>query len=691
MTWKQRANQAIKKSLSVLTAMPPLRLSEWAAKNFYLSEESSYVSGVWVAYPYQIFILDIFGHDDVEEISVKKAARTGYTKMLLAAIAYFATYRKRNQAIWQPTDGDAEEFVTTELDPMLRDVKLIKAQFPAYEKKHKHNTNSFKKLIGSALYIKGGSTARNYRRITVDVVMLDEIDSFDKDIDQEGSPKKLAKKRTEGATFPKLISGSTPRLKYTSEIEASIEASEAVYRYHIPCPHCQAEQTLEFGGKDAHYGLKWLSGDPNSAAYLCKHCHTLFTQADYLKIWHLGRWIDQHGNWYDHLNGQLYDRENRPIALQRIIAIDQLWTLYSPQSSWSAIVKEFIDASRKAKHGDKSDLKTFINTTLGETYEAEVEKTETTELQQRAEDFPLGLVPSGGLILMAGVDVQKDRFELFVWALGRQEEMWSVDYHVIEANPAIYHEWDKLDKYLLKVYPHQSGIPLNIEDVGIDTGGHWTHQAYAYVRNRRQPGGWTEALPRNLPRVYATKGSSKVDDKISNKYSLQDINTLNNKLIKHGVKLYLIGTNKAKDLFFDRLNLTQPGPGYIHLSKHLPSQVFEHLASEVRVQVRTVKGDITRWEKRREGIRNEALDCTVMTLFCAHLRKLEYKTKAEWDRLEQLIQPTQQDLFSTVLPHTHNHTPVLETVHETITTLPKTASSIPKKNPLTSDAWSNRL
>lgn len=643
--WKQRANQAIKNALLILTALPPMRLSEWAQKNFYLSEESSYVSGSWNAYSYQNFILDAFGSDDVEEVSVKKSARTGYTKMLLAASAFFATYRKRNQAIWQPTDGDAEEFVATEYDPMLRDVKLIKPIFPALEKKHKHNTNSFKKLIGCAIYIKGGSTARNYRRITVDVAMLDEIDSFDKDIDQEGSPKKLAKKRTEGATFPKLIIGSTPKLKYLSEIESSIETAEAVFKFHIPCPHCQHEQTLDFGGKDTAHGLKWVNNNPETAAYACIECHSLFTQADYLKIWHRGRWKDQHGNWYHNAQGQLYTADDQPINLPKVIGIDHLWTIYSPQASWSTIVKEFLDASKKAKHGDKSDLKTFINTTLGETYEAEVEKTESSTLVQRAEDFPLGKVPRGGLILMAGVDIQKDRFELFVWAFGREEEMWSVDYQVVEFNPAIYHEWDKLDARLLKTYPHAAGCALMIEDVGIDTGGHWTHQAYSYIRKRRHRDGWTKPLQQQMPRVYATKGSSKQDEKISSKYTLQDVNTFSNKLIKFGVKLYPVGTNKAKDLFFDRLQLIQPGPGYIHLSKHLPKQVFEHLSAEVRLVVQTVRGEVSRWEKRREGIRNEALDCTVMTLFCAHLRKLESKTKKDWDWIESLVQPNQNDLF----------------------------------------------
>jgi molybdopterin-guanine dinucleotide biosynthesis protein len=42
-----------------------------------------------------------------------------------AAIGYFAHHKRRNQALWQPTDSDRDQFVKTELDPMLRDVAVM--------------------------------------------------------------------------------------------------------------------------------------------------------------------------------------------------------------------------------------------------------------------------------------------------------------------------------------------------------------------------------------------------------------------------------------------------------------------------------------------------------------------------------------------------------------------------------------
>jgi phage terminase large subunit GpA-like protein len=643
-SWKTRVKRAIRRGLSVMKAQPPMRLSKWAAEHFYLSAESSYTEGKWQAYPYQIFILDAFGNDDIEEVDVKKSSRTGYTKMLMAASSYFTVFRRRNQAIWQPTDSDAQEFVETEYNPMLRDVKPIKAVFPALEKKHQHNTNSYKKFLGCVSYIKGGASARNYRRISVDVAILDEVSSFDKDIDQEGSPRKLAKKRTEGATFPKLICGSTPKLKYLCEIDAAIQEADAVYKPHIPCPHCGTFQVLEFGNKNSKHGLKWFNQDHETAAYACKVCTSLFTQAEYLGTWHLVRWIDDAGNWYCIETGQFKNAAGETIRPQKHIGIDKLWTIYSPQTSWSTIVKEYRAAIAKAKHGEKSDLKTFINTTLGDVYEDDVEKTDAEDLKKRAEDFPLQIVSRGGLILKAGIDVQKDRFELVVWAFGRGEEMWTVDYQVVEFNPAIQSEWDKIDSYLLHKYPHAAGTVLCIEDAAIDTGGHWTHQAYNYVRQRKSASGWSQ-VTQHAPKVYATKGGSTANLPISGRGKLQDINNAD-RVIKRGVKLYIIGTDTAKDLIHGRLQVQQPGPGCMHLSKYLPDTFFDHMTSEVRLIKQTKKGAVSSWIVKRKGIRNEVLDCTVMTLFCAHKKALHRKTNAEWDVLESIVQPSQHDLFS---------------------------------------------
>jgi phage terminase large subunit GpA-like protein len=299
---RKAIQQAIVKALTAMRQPLPMRLSEWAAEHFYLSAESSYVQGRWEAYPYQIGILDCMGHDDIREITLLKSARVGYTKMILAAIGYYAEHKRRNQAIWQPVDDDADEFVKTELDPMIRDVPAMQRIFPWYNSRSKHNTLRQKTFLSSMLHIRGGRSAKNYRRLSLDVAYLDELDGFEPDVESEGSPDGLASKRLEGATFPKLICGSTPRIADTSLITHRAAHADRVFRYHVACPHCQTLQPLEFGGKHDNFGLKWHQGQPETAAYLCAQCGGLFTQADYLQLWdadHGARWQDDEGVWFD--------------------------------------------------------------------------------------------------------------------------------------------------------------------------------------------------------------------------------------------------------------------------------------------------------------------------------------------------------------------------------------------------------
>ena len=626
--------KAIRTGLKSLEAPEPLSLSEWAAKHFYLSAESSYVEGAWRAYPFQTAIMDAFSNDDIEVVVFRKSARVGYTKMLVAAIAYFAHHKRRNQAVWQPTDDDADEFVKVELDTMLRDVKAMREVFARGRGKDKRDTLGSKVFLGSRLYIKGGKAARSYRRISVDVAILDELDGFDQDIEKEGSPDKLAGKRTEGATFPKHIFGSTPKLKGFSRVEAREEECDLRFRFQVPCPSCGERHAIEFGGKDKRYGFKWVDKDPETVGHVCPHCGVLYGQADYLSVWQHGRWVAEDGTWIDE-QSRFRNSDDEVVPPPRAIAF-YIWTAYSPQATWQQIVRDYLAAVKKAREGDTSELKTWTNTTLGETWQEAVEKTEADELALRAEPYRLRTVPMGGLILVAGVDVQSNRFEVVVWAIGRGEEMWVVDYHVIDANPADERDWeDKLAPYLKLRFGHASGQSLAIEALAIDTGGHFTHQAYNFCRTRERAG------------VRAVKGDSRHGQPVKGRRRLQGVN-FKGKVVKRGVRLWMVGTDTAKDLIHGRLQVTQAGPGCIHFSKALPAEFYEQLTAEVRVLQRTASGEQFRWVKRQQ--RNEVLDCTVYALFAAHMLDLHRYTDKMWAKLESAVNPPMADLFDSSAP-----------------------------------------
>jgi terminase, large subunit len=621
--------EAVLAGMKPLQAVAPQSLSRWAGENFYLSAEASHTQGRWESYPFQRGLMDAFSNDAIEEVTVRKAKRVGYTKMLLAFIAYNAAHRRRKQAVWQPTDDDRDSFVKSEIEPMLRDVRALQPVILGGNE----DTLKLKKFMGSVLHTLGGKAARAYRRITVAVSMLDEVDGFDLKIEKSADPVTLARGRLEGAPFPKLITGSTVRVKGLSHIEYREQNADALMRYNIACPHCQAEHPLIWGDKEVRHGFKWDGTDPATVRHVCPHCHGQITQADYLRIWDKGAmWVSACGRWrYDHHAEQWQDAAGQPTTAPRHVAF-HVWTAYSPQRGWPDIVREFLEAKTKLKAGDDGPMQGFKNETLAELWEEEFDQADQHALARRAEDYRLFTVPMGGLVLVAGVDVQDNRFAITVWAIGRGEEMWAVAHTEIHANPADEREWEKLDAFRATPFSHAGGSTLRIEAVAVDTGGHFTHQAYNYCRLRERE------------RVFAVRGDPKPSKMVKGKATIQDVNW-KGKVLKRGVRLWYVGTDTAKDLVFGRLQVTQPGPGYVHFSKDLQPEFYTQLTAESRVPQRTARGVEYRWVNTKRH-RNEVLDCTVYAIFCTHAMGLHTYTDKMWDKVQEAVCPRVRDIFA---------------------------------------------
>ena len=109
-----------------------------------------------------------------------------------------------------------------------------------------------------------------------------------------------------------------------------------------------------------------------------------------------------------------------------------LSALYSPVGwfSWADIARmwEAAQATDEAK-------RSFKNGVLGLTWVETGEAPDWQRLYERREAWQIGTVPTGGLFLTAGADVQKDRIEVDVWAWGRGLESWLVDHIVIDGGP----------------------------------------------------------------------------------------------------------------------------------------------------------------------------------------------------------------------------------------------------------------
>ena len=626
---RRAISAALRLGLDSLRADPPQRLSDWAAEHFKLAGESSHQKGAWESWPFQIGWMDAFSNDDIEHVDVQKSKRVGYTKTVTAFVAYNIAHRRRKQAVWQPTDDDRDSFVKSEIDPVLDGVAAVRAARRKGKEAGAGDTIKLKSFRDSVAHFLGGKAARAYRRITVAVAMLDEWSGFDQQIEKSSDPGTLAKGRLEGAPYPKFVGGSTPRIKGLCHVERSRLNADADLRYNIRCPHCGEEHPLSWGGKDSAHGMKWTRGQPDTVRHVCPHCGGEIQQGDYLRAW-LGDWVciktgiryGQDRIWRD-AAGQAI-RPPRHVAFQ-------IWAGYSPQRTWPDIVREFEQAHAALTEGNIGPMQGFVNETLGETWEIVGERTEDHALQVRAEPFPLRVVPVGGLVLTAGVDLQGNRWEIGVWAWGRGMESWPVDHHVIEGNPADERDWAAVEQYLQRRYPQAwHGGSLGIDAISIDSGHH-TQAVYNFVRQQQ-----------GRLRVYAIKGASEEGKPIKGVASSQDVNWRGQKW-PNGVKLWVVGVDTAKDLLHGQLGITEPGPGYVHFSDQLPREWYAQLTAEQRILSRTATGEHYRWVKRRP--RNEVLDTRNYATHSAYMLGLHTKRDADWLRIEQAVQPP-RDLFS---------------------------------------------
>lgn len=405
-------------------------------------------------------------------------------------------------------------------------------------------------------------------------------------------------------------------------------------RFHIDCPHCGADHPLIWGGKKVAHGFKWDRGNPASVRHVCPHCRESITQADYLPAG-----VPLQGAWVCERTGRRYgidrvwrDSAGMPCRPPRTLGL-RVWAAYSPQRSWASIVEEFEAALKALETGDVGPMQTFVNETLGETWELAGERTDEHALQARAEAYKLCTVQRGGLYLTAGVDVQRDRWEITVYAWGRGMESWVVDVAVLEGNPAVDEEWEQVTTYLQRRYVQDwHGGTLGISATSIDSSDQ-TQAVYNWVAKNQHI----------LPNLRAIKGDGAEGVPIVGPSSLQEINWRGRK-VQRGVKLWRVGVDTAKDLLLGQLAIEHPGPGYVHFSNELPREFYEQITAEQRVLAKVQGRDQYRWIKRRP--RNEQLDTRNYALHAAMGQGLHRYTDAQWARLEAQVQPP-EDLFST--------------------------------------------
>jgi len=552
---------------AALRPEPELTVSEWADRHRVLDQASSSEAGKWRTdrTPYLREIMNSLSAQSPDDIVVfMKGAQIGATEAGNNWLGYVIHHAPGSMLYVMPTADSAKRASKQRIGPMLDSIPEVAAKISAPRARDSGNTLFQKDYAGGTLILTGSNSNVGLRSMPARYLFLDEASSYPSDVDGEGSPVQLAIRRT--ATFKrnrKVFMCSTPTIDGLCTIQEYYEQSDQ-RQFYLPCPHCSEMITITWDR------IKWQDNDPATACLVCSECGAEIAESNKTNMLLKGEW--------------------RATASGRYKGY-HLSSLYSPLGwySWSDAATDFI----AAKKGSQEQLKTFVNTVLGECWQEQGEQVDPGALITRREEYPENLEFGKTTI---GIDVQKDRLELeHVGWDAKTEESWSLDYIILAGDTARPDVWDELSEVL---------EDLNADAVAIDSGYN-TQLVYDFVAKRK----W----------CYAVKGVSGFGIGL-----IEDAQKRARRLArrrKKAISAEPIGVDQAKSIVYSYLTIQEPGPGYCHFPADVgyDDEYFAQLTAE-KLVTRYSKGR-PRQEWVTTRARNEALDVRVYNLCALRLSR----------------------------------------------------------------------
>ena len=579
--------------------------------------------------PWVAGMLDALDDPTVSKVVAMKSAQVAWTDgVLMNYILKRIDIDPCPMIVMFAKDMAAKEFNDEKFTPAVEVTPRLAAKLPIHRARDKDNRLTFKQFPGGFLKFVGSNSPSSVKSTPAPVVAIEEPDDCNDNVRDQGDTITLLEERTKTYVRRKVIFGGTPTIQGVSRVEAAYQQSDQ-RKFFIPCHACGESHVL------AWEYVKWKedaslthevfgSAVPESAYYVCPQCGSLWSDAEKNRNVRQGVW-----------------RATAAFHGTAGFYINEINSAF-PGSALPRLVEKFLVAQHALDQGDDTKMRSFRNNTEGLPYAYKSDLPDADKLSERAEDYAELTIPWGGLVLTCGVDVQHDRLALVIRAWGRGEESWLVYWGEIPGQTLVAEQgaWIDLDSFLSKSFRHESGALLKIRAVSVDSSDGQTSDAvYTFVRKRLVRG------------FIAIKGSSSDDGReifATPKASI-DLNS-QQKAHKYGVKPYIVGTQRAKDLILGvdaqagRIKLIGNGAGRMHWYVSVRPDYWDQIVSEVKAPHRTIRGRKI-WQKKA-GVRNEALDCEVYALHAARSLKLNLWKDSHWDAVEQTLR--QSDLISPI-------------------------------------------
>jgi phage terminase large subunit GpA-like protein len=574
---------------------PPERLSPdlWADRYRRLTRDDSAEPGQFrcARTPYVRGILQAYADEETREIVGMTSAQIAKSATMLNCIGYTIDLDPDPILLVQPREDDSDYFQMARVMPMIKASPRLRSLMDWSSPRHVKAGQIFIAQRDVFLYFGSAQSPASLQGKPVGRLFMDEVDRYQKYSGKEGNPIKLAYRRL--TTFGhrrKLAVFSTPTLAGSSHIEARFEAGDR-QRYFLPCPHCGVHQVLQFGQIKFPADVR----DPNRivadelAWYECESCEARIENGDKFDMLARGVWCPE---------GMTVDAggELEGVRPPKTIQSFWLWAAYSPWITFSEIAADFLQSK-----DNPEDLMEFTNQVLGQSFAENVDRLEGGEIRAHVEDYQAGTVPEEAVVLLAGVDVQKDHCWFLIRAFGLGEESWLVRYGQA---PHGQEERTIVDALMRTQYTTPSGRPVPMRLALMDSR-YRTDWVYKFCAR------YAEVL---VPAMG------------HNRTLAQHIGFRNGR--------WNVDAAFYKDRLY-RLIRSDPEQDIWHLPQNTEEVYYRHLLAERRVEEvdRATGFSKIRWIKTRRD--NHLFDCETLTLAASDVVGVRHLKEPETPRAQR--------------------------------------------------------
>jgi phage terminase large subunit GpA-like protein len=591
----------------------PVSFPEWIEQNIVLID-GDHAGQLWSRSnaPYLIEPAECLSVEHpCNVVTIRKSQQTGASILALSWALYIADQTPANTLFAVPSIDALKDISDQKFRPLIDawenqiGRQVIK---PMTSRSDEGSSKFLKKFPGGYIKFANANSAMDLSSKTVKYGIKDEVSKW-QDISGEDDPETLFFGRFTAfrrAKTYKIFQLSTPELDAGEEggkgvghcrIDRAFLASDQRFWY-IQCPECGEYFYQHFDGLVIDERL------PHKSKYECPHCSHHVSEAERVKGVKAGHYRAHRGN------------EGREPGFH-------MDAFVSLMMSYEAVAEDYLASENGGSKGPKG----FKNLVLGLPFAMKGNAPEWKRLMERSQHYPENQIPRGGLILVAGADVQHKGIWVIIKAFGRGKQSWTISARWLDGDTTDANEgaWKKLARVYEEEFPDVNGCLRPIEMMCVDAGdGGRAGAVYTWCGARLK-----------AQAIHGVDGWGKppVGPEKPVTYDYQG------RRVKDGATLRAVGTWDLKATFYDNLHkegvvsgASEDPPGYCHHGDFLPDWYYKQITSEYLKDVVVSGIPKQKWQPVGD---NHLLDCEIYAVASAEILQISLFEDHNWHYLEK--------------------------------------------------------